>query len=105
MENDKDAISGSHCASIIRKKEKSSLITIINTGQYPNYSTIIFISQAQPLPKLQLLAINLKWTQSILRTHMTTSILWTITMPAPALLMQMNITTDKMLRSIKILKI
>ena len=67
-------------------------------GKDPKNPTIILTHESQPLPKLQLLFINLKWDQSTFKTHATTSMLRTISMMTLTLFMCVNNTTEKMLR-------
>ena len=45
---------------------------IINMDQEPKTSTRILIPNVQPLIKLQLITINIKLTQSALKTHKRT---------------------------------
>ena len=64
-----DLSGGANCKSRRRHKQNRSFRTIISMGQDQNNSTIILIPQFQPLPNLKLFVINLKWTQSNLKTH------------------------------------
>ena len=71
--------------------------------QDPKTSTIILILKAQVPPKLHFYDINLKWIQCDLLTHITTSILWTVTMATINLSIHMMNTSEKNLNKKKFL--
>ena len=89
----KHDLSASHFSSRISQQEKISFRKIIIMDQYPKNSTRILITQDPPLPKLQILVINLKCTQSTIKTHTIISILYKITLMTLILLVRMKSTT------------
>ena len=103
MENRKHALLEAHFLSRKRQQYNSSFKTIIIMDQDPNTSTVILIHQAHVIPKLQFPVINLKWTHYCLFTHITTSILRTIPIMKPTLLMHINNTSYNMMNKRKYL--
>ena len=81
----------------IKKKEERQHLLQKNHkhGSIPNTSTIILIHIYQVLPKIQLIFVSLKWTQSFLKSHMNTSVLFTIPMMKITLLIHMKNTSEK----------
>ena len=77
--------------------ENSSFRTITKIYHDPNNSTKTLIHPTHLLLKPQLFVINAKWIWSALKTHTTTSIIWTISMMTITSLMHMNNTIDKVL--------
>ena len=63
MVNWKDAISEEHFLSRKIQQENSFFRKIINTDKDPRTPTIILTNQAQVLPKIHLLVINLNLIQ------------------------------------------
>ena len=64
----------------------------------PNTLTKTLIHPTHLLLRLQLLGIYQKWAQSLLKTHITISILWKIPMMTINSLICMYNTTENMLR-------